>query len=306
MSGARDSPRLQSSGRGPDRSTPEQGIGAKVKRSDGVLAVVHPMAFVPALLAMARVWSSVDYYSHGFLVPLLSFWIARDCWRRGLAASHAPRARLALAAAVAIYGLGLAANLVAVQGFALVAALAAFVWSVWGRAALGALAFPIAFLLFMVPVPPTWLTPVIVSLQLVVSSAAVGFLHLFDFSVVRQGNVLLLGSGESLFVEEACSGITSIVTLLPLAVVLARFTLDPGWRRAALVALVVPIAMLGNLVRVIATVAAAGRWGAARATEGSLHESAGIITFAGACLLLIAIGVVLGRGQPEVAPRNVA
>jgi exosortase len=125
-------------------------------------------------------------------------------------------------------------------------------------------------------------------------------------SVVRQGNVLLLGSGESLFVEEACSGITSIVTLLPLAVVLARFTLDPGWRRAALVALVVPIAMLGNLVRVIATVAAAGRWGAARATEGSLHESAGIITFAGACLLLIAIGVVLGRGQPEVAPRNVA
>jgi exosortase/archaeosortase family protein len=89
-------------------------------------------------------------------------------------------------------------------------------------------------------------------------------------------------------------------------VVLAWFTLDPGWRRAALMALVAPVAMLGNLARVIATVAAAGEWGADRATGGSLHESAGLITFAGACLLLIAIGVVLGRGQPGASARNAA
>jgi exosortase len=277
-----------------------------VKRSDGVLAVVLALVFVPALLAMARVWSSVDYYSHGFLVPLLSVWIARDRWLRGIDASPEPRARLALAAALGLYAVGLAGNLVSLQGVALVVAVAAFVWMVWGTAALAALAFPIAFLLFMVPIPPAWLTPLIIGLQLAVSSAAVSFLHLFEFSVAREGNVLLLGSGESLFVEEACSGITSIVTLLPLSVVLAWFTLDPGWRRAALVALVVPVAMLGNLVRVIATVAAAGEWGTDRATEGSLHESAGLLTFAGACLLLIAIGVVLGRGQPGASARNAA
>jgi exosortase len=277
-----------------------------VKPSDRILAVVLALAFLPALLAMARVWSSLDYYSHGFLVPVLSFWVARDRWRRGIVQAPEPRARLALAVVIATYAVGLAANLVALQGVALVGAVAAFVWTVWGAAALGALAFPIAFLLFMIPIPPALLTPVIVDLQLLVSSAAVSFLHLFDFSVAREGNVLLLGSGESLFVEEACSGITSIVTLFPLSVVLAWFTLDPGWRRALLVALVAPVAMLGNLVRVVATVAAAGEWGTARATEGSLHESAGLITFAGACLLLIAIGILLGRGQAGVSPRTAA
>jgi exosortase len=281
-------------------------MGAKLKRSDGILAAVLALAFLPALFTMARVWSSVDYYSHGFLVPLLALWMARDRWPRGIAPAPEPRARLAIAAAIATYAVGLAANLVAVQGVALVGALAAFVWTAWGAAVLAALAFPIAFLLFMVPIPSALLTPVIVDLQLLVSSVAVSFLHLFDFGIAREGNVLLLGNGDSLFVEEACSGITSIVTLLPLAVVLAWFTLDPGWRRALLVALVAPVAMLGNLVRVVATVAAAGEWGAERVTEGSLHESAGLLTFAGACLLLIAIGMLLGRGQPGTPPRSAA
>lgn len=273
--------------------------GAEVRRSDAILAAALALAFAPALLALVRVWSSLDYYSHGFLVPVISFWVARDRWRRGFLRAPEPRGRIALAAALGLYAVGVGAGLVSVQGVALVAALAGFVWSVWGVAALGALAFPIAFLLFMVPIPPAVLTPRIVDLQLLVSSAAVAVLRGFDVPLAREGNVLLLGSGEALFVEEACSGITSIVTLVPLSVVLAWFTLDSGWRRAVLVAAVIPVAMLGNLARVVATVAAADAWGVERATEGSLHQSAGVLTFALACLLLIALGVLLGRGEPR-------
>jgi exosortase len=266
-----------------------------------MLAAVLALAFAPALLALARVWASVDYYSHGFLVPLVAFWIARARWRRGFPRARDRSALGALALVVALYAIGVLGGLVALQGVALVGAVAAFVWRVWGRAALRALALPIAFLLFMVPIPAAWLTPSIVQLQLLVSAAAVSMLHLFDFTVAREGNVLLLGSGDALFVEEACSGITSIVTLLPLSVVLAAITLRGAWRRLALVAAVIPVAMLGNLLRVVATLAAANAWGAARATSGPLHEMAGLLTFALACLLLIVFSALLGRGQGRAA-----
>ena len=57
----------------------------------------------------------------------------------------------------------------------------------------------------------------------------------------------------------------------------------------------VPIAMFGNWLRVLTTVAASEHFGVERATQGALHESAGLITFVLACSLLIAFGALLRR-----------
>lgn len=261
---------------------------------DGAWFALLAAALAPGVLALARVWSSVDYYSHGFLVPVVAFWIARDRLR-GLALERDARGLWFLAGALAVYTAGLVGGLVELEGLGVVLAVAAAVWVAWGAAAWRRLAFPLAFLIFMVPLPPAWLTPRIVELQLFVSAAAAALLRAAGLPVFREGNVLALPNGESLFVEEACSGITSIVTLLPLGVLLAWFTLRRGWKRAVLVAAVIPVAMLGNLVRVVATVVAAEAWGAERATRGALHESAGVLTFSLACLLLIGIGLWLRR-----------
>ena len=112
--------------------------------------------------------------------------------------------------------------------------------------------------------------------------------------------VVQLAAGP-LFVAEACSGITSIVTLLPLGAVLAYFSERRALARAALIAAVVPIAMLGNLIRVLATVAAADAVGIERATSSWLHESAGLLTFALECVLLVALGSLVGAA---LAPRT--
>lgn len=276
--------------------------GAEVRRSDAILAAALALAFAPALLALVRVWSSLDYYSHGFLVPVISFWVARDRWRRGFLRAPEPRGRIALAAALGLYAVGVGAGLVSVQGVALVAALAGFVWSVWGVAALGALAFPIAFLLFMVPIPPAVLTPRIVDLQLLVSSAAVAVLRGFDVPLAREGNVLLLGSGEALFVEEACSGITSIVTLLPVAALLVFLVRASARGALGLMLAVIPVAMFWNLVRVLGTVAATRSVGVVKATTGSLHDTAGMLTFVLGCLTLLALSALLGsRSESDSA-----
>jgi exosortase len=200
--------------------------------------------------------------------------------------------------ALVLYAVGSAGGLLGLQGLALVAAVAAAVLWLRGPAWLRILAFPTAYLLFMVPLPEPWIAPVIVKLRLFVTSAAVAVLHAAGMPVLREGNVLLLPGGESLFVADACSGVTSLITLLPLGVLVAYLTERQLWRRLVLVASVLPIAMLFNLLRVLGTVVAAQSVGAERATSGGIHEAAGLLTYAVGCGALIGVGALLRRIRP--------
>lgn len=264
---------------------------------DGVLLVAVLVAFSPALVAMSAVWAAVDYQAHGFLVGPVAAAMAWSRRRRfaGTAVARPERAGLLLLTlALAAYAAGLLADLLTLQAVALPAALAGLAWWRRGRRAARTLAFPIAYLLFLAPVPPGWLAPLVTALQGFVTRVAMALLHVADVPALREGNVIVLPEG-SLFVAEACSGITSIVTLLPVAALLVFLT--PGRRRHGLllVASVVPVAMLWNLVRVLATVAATRSLGVVRATTGSLHETAGLLTFVMGCLTLLALSAWLGR-----------
>ncbi|HTF36528.1 MAG TPA: exosortase/archaeosortase family protein [Myxococcota bacterium] len=267
---------------------------------DALLVALVGIAFAPGLAAMARVWGSVDYLSHGYLIPFVAAWAAwRD--RATLAALPARRDRrglLLLLTALLLYGLGLAAGLVELEGVAFVSAVAASVLLLRGPQWLRALRFPIGFLLFMVPPPEALLLPLIVWLRVLVTTVAVGILHLMKIPVVQEGNVLLLPGGESVFVADACSGVTSLITLLPLAVLLAYYVERSLARRLLLVSSVVPIALGGNLLRVVVTVIAALGIGVARATDSVLHQAAGLLTYLLGCLALLAVSAIMRRLVP--------
>ena len=269
-----------------------------------LLVVGVAAAFAPAFIAMSRVWSSVDYASHGYLVPFVALWAATGK-RRLLPTLERRRDNRGLAVLFLSFGLylvGAATSWTALQGVAFVVAVAGAVLTLRGPAWLRALSFPIAYLLFMVPLPDAFITPVIVELQLAVSSAGVWLLRLFGLPILRVGNVIEMPGDVSLFVAEACSGITSVVTLLPLGVFLAYFTERTLARRLVICAAVVPIAMAGNLLRVIATVLAAREVGAEAATAGSGHELVGVLSYVLGCLALLGVGWLMGRIAPPSTP----
>ena len=273
-------------------------------RRHWILLAALTLVFVPAVRALAGVWSSVDYYSHGFLVPLVAGWIGWDRARRLPAAGAHPMGLAALGGALLLYAVGLVLGSPTAMGLAVVGAASASVLHFWGPPGVQRLAFPLGLLLFVVPIPPAVLSPIVLALQLFVSRGAVELLQLAGFTVLREGNVVQLAGGP-LFVAEACSGITSIVTLLPLGAVLAYFTERRLAARLALLAAVIPVAMFGNLVRVLATVVAADAMGIDRATGSWLHESAGLVTFTLECLLLMGLGTLLGKSLAP-PPRPVA
>jgi exosortase len=253
------------------------------------------LAVVPGLRLLSFIWSGSEYLGYGYLVPASS---------AALCLARRPQIRAALVApdvpgsgpvwvfgAAALESLGVLADSGTVAGVGVLALFAATAYALGGHGLLRALALPIGFLVFMIPPPDFLLDGALLALKSLVIQAAVTLLQAGGASVASQGSRLFV-PGHELFVANACSGLRSIVTLFPLAVVVATFAGRGLWRRAAIVASVVPLAVAGNVARVILTVWLVSRWGESWA-EGGLHETFGFATFAlgAAALLGIARGL---------------
>lgn len=263
------------------------------------LPLLVAAAFAPAVPALVAAWRSADYHAYAAIVPAVSaslaWWLRPRLARLPL--ERDARGLALIAAAFALFLAGYLSATPAWVGIAIVGAVAGVALATRGAAQLRALAFPIAYLLFMVPLPRAFVDPLVNQLRLVASELAVLLLRFASLPVMREGNVLVLPA-ERLFVAEACSGIHSVLALLPAAVLLGYFRRS-ALTRAALVLSVLPIALFWNLFRLVATALAALAFpNDPTVTQGPLHEFAGLITFTLGCLSLISVDAVaqhLGR-----------
>ena len=88
----------------------------------------------------------------------------------------------------------------------------------------------------------------------------------------------------------------SLITLLALLVLVAYLLDGSIGSRAALVLLAIPLALLGNIIRVATLLFVARSWGADAAFT-YYHDYSGILFFAAVLLLIIPITRVLQFGQ---------
>ena len=118
-----------------------------------------------------------------------------------------------------------------------------------GKKVFSELAFPVFFLVFMVPF---WVGAInkISNVLKVISSILTGqILNLLGYAVFREGVILHLGNG-SLEVADPCSGIRSLISLLALGCLMAYFA-KGGYIKTAILALsVIPLTVIGNTLRV--------------------------------------------------------
>lgn len=261
------------------------------------------------LVKLGRDWSVDENYSHGFLIVPLALYFA---WERRQplqqAAARPSMLGLFVAAgslAVLVAGtLGAELFLMRISIVGFIAGVVVFTWG-WEHARI--LAFPIAFLLLMIPLPAILFNQLAFPLQLLASRCGEWALQLFHIPVLREGNVIILAN-TTLEVAEACSGIRSLVSLLTLGIVLGYFTNPRGPMRTAIALATVPVAIATNGIRVAGTGIAAHYMGPEAAT-GFLHEFSGwlmfLVAFAMLVLLQRALLIAMPLGQKE-APAVVA
>jgi len=253
------------------------------------------------LLKLAHDWATDDNYSHGFLIAPMSLYFA---YERRLLLERAGRrpSSWGLAWIVASLALLVAGTLGAelfLTRISIVGLLVGVVLFLWGPAHARILAFPIAFLLLMIPLPAIVFNRIAFPLQLIASRFGETALQLFGIPVLREGNVMILAN-TTLEVAEACSGIRSLVSLLALGIVLGYFSDSRSWARTVVAIATIPVAIVANGVRVAGTGIAAHRIGAEAAT-GFLHTFSGWLVFVVAFALLFAIQRALVTLAPNTA-----
>jgi exosortase A len=263
--------------------------------SIGIFAAAFAFLYFDAFRDMVLDWYHDENYSHGFLIPVVSGYLLWQ--RREELQKIDPRpswAGLAVAlAGVALFFLGHAAGESFTMRFSILVVLAGAIIYGGGVDLMKAVAFPFAYLIFMIPLPYILYDSIAFPLKLMVSKYSVAFLKLIGIPVMREGNVINLVS-TSLEVADACSGIRSIVSLLALATALAYFS-QKGWvKRTILILLALPIAIFANGARVIGTGILASHYGA-KAAEGFFHEFAGLVIFGVAMALLALASYILGK-----------
>jgi exosortase len=148
-------------------------------------------------------------------------------------------------------------------------------------------AFPLLFLLFMVPIPGKALETIIYLLTCGSAEAAYGFFKLSGVPILREGFTFHL-PGLSIEVAEQCSGINSSVALFVSSIVAAQLFLRTGWKKVVFALSIIPITILKNGMRIV-TLSLLGIYIDQRILYGELHKSGGIPFFVVALAMLAPI-----------------
>ena len=254
-----------------------------------VIAGLVAGLYGPVLIRMVVQWWQDPDYSHGFVVPLFVGYVLYQR-RHQLRQVLLEPSNLGLPVMIGAIGLLLAGSLGAelfVARCSLLFLLGGMLLFFAGLKMLRAVAFPLAFLALMIPLPAIIYNQVTFPLQLLASRLSSSGLELVGVPVLREGNVLVLPN-YSLEVVEACSGIRSLMSLVALAVAYGYFVEKRPWVRITLVALMVPIAVASNAMRVMGAGVLTYLFGP-QAAEGFFHSFQGwlIFVFAVACMLLL-------------------
>ena len=272
----------------------------------GAIACTLVLVYAEVLVGLARQWSSDDNYSHGFFVLPLAAYFAWERREKLAAAPVRPRAiGLGLiAGSLLIYLAGVTGAELFLTRVSIIGVIAGTILFLYGAAHLRILAFPIGFLVFMVPLPAIIFNQIAFPLQLVASQMGEAVIAAAGVPVLRDGNVLHLPS-RSLEVVEACSGIRSLISLAMLAIVLGYFTERRTGRRIALALAAVPLAIVANAARVAGT-GLTSEWISPAAADGFFHAFSGWLMFVVATLGLLLVQRVLALVSRWRTPMPVA
>lgn len=262
------------------------------------------VCYAPILYRMGVQWANDENMGHGFFVPVIAGWIA---WQRKDQLLAEPRRSSAWGLALVIWA-GLQA-LAATLGAELFTARLAFVMAitgsvlyVGGKRWLKILAFPLALLLFMIPIPQILYARLTLSLQMLASELGETLISWMGIPVIRTGNLLQLPS-QTLDIADACSGIRSLLSLGFLSLIYAYFTDKRPWMRWVLLVATVPIAIGANAIRVAVT----GLLSEINTqyAQGTYHEMEGYVVFIVALFALVVthrlINLVLKKFAPSKA-----
>ncbi|WP_024516237.1 exosortase [Bradyrhizobium sp. Tv2a-2] len=262
----------------------------------GLLGLSCAVAYIPTLVSLINGPWQTEQEGHGPLIIAASIWLAWQARHRVLGVATRPALGagwIVLLGGLALMFLARTQGVLTVEAFSLLPVICGCVLLIGGWPKLGALAFPIGFLFFFVPMPDWLIDAATVPLKVMISDAVTRVLYEGGYPVAQNGVVIVIGTYQ-LLVKDTCSGMNSIFALSAIGVFYAyAFRWNDKVRSILLIAAIVPITILANFVRVLTLVLIA-YYGGADLLEGPIHDFTGMGLFVVAVILLFLFDAVLG------------
>ena len=230
-----------------------------------------------------------SYYSHGILIPFVSGFLI---WQQRSKLTDLPQIRSRWAVPLIIAGLTihLISSVLRVyfsSGFSMIIVLSGLILYFYGSAVFKKISFPVAFLIFMVPIPLVVISGISFKLKIFAAELSETILNNLRLPAIREGSMIKMRH-TYIMVDDVCSGLRSLISLTALASIFA-FWLRGGIAKKVVVFLSsIPIAIITNVFRIVLLSAISEIWGAQYAM-GFTHDFTGFLVFALAFVLLFMV-----------------
>jgi exosortase len=275
-----------------------------------VAAVVMLLMYAPVRDYLYWTCKS-PYYTHIVLIPLISVFFVIKKRNQIFAAVESAffpglpivsLGLLLLVPAVTI-GTGWVTNdKYALVAFSIVSVIIGTFILLFGKRAFQAARFPLAFLMFMIPLPTGIEYWVLRALQFGSAEFAGLLFPLTGVPVLRDGVIFQL-PGITIEVAPQCSGIRSSLALLITAVLAGHLFLQSTWKKIILVLAVIPVTMFKNGIRIV-TLSLLGVYVDRGYLESSLHRDGGVVFFVMALLIMGPMLILFRKGEAKRGMRS--
>jgi exosortase B len=253
--------------------------------------------YLPAYWSAATTIWQTDEQAHGALILLIVAWLF---WRErqaflGAIAAPAPWAGWPIFVfGLLIYVLGQSQSIPILGLGSQIPVLLGAILILGGWPAARAVWFPLAYVLFMIPLPSMLVDAATGPLKHWISIIVENILYAAGYPIAHSGVILTIGQYQ-LLVADACSGLHSMFSLSALGVLFMYLMGRPKWlHNVLMVASILPIAFAANIVRVMVLVLITYHLGD-EAGQGFLHGTAGMVLIIAALIFLMTLDWILAR-----------
>ena len=279
------------------KTEPPKALDSSLRWPHLVLLLGLAAIVMPTMFDVARLTWTTEQGGHAPIIVATGAWLL---YREIKASGLRPRpGRLwigvpALAAFLLLYVVGRITGILELESLAMYATIVAASYVIVGGALLRAAWFPILYLAAALPPPDTVVSLITQPLKIAISQWAVSLLHGVGYPIASSGVTIQIANYQ-LLVAAACAGLNSIITLSAICLFYVYLRHRSDFTAFLIVgALIVPVAIFSNFIRVVALVLITYYLGEA-AAQGFLHDFAGLTLFLVALVSIIGLDSIITR-----------
>jgi exosortase len=252
----------------------------------GVFCLVTAFLFMDLLLSFMRRWMNEPQYQHGFAIPFMAAglgWYMSDRIRPGVARSDS-WGLLWVGLGVLLHILGVYIFVEFADCLGLLACITGGILLLWGRRLTIGIWPAVFFLIFMFPLPFRIERMLSAPLQLYGAEQAAWYIQMLGIPAVARGSMILMGD-HKLGVAEACSGMRMLTVFVAISVGTVIVCKRSLWENSVILLSAIPIALICNVGRIVATAVAYNVFGDKMA-DLVFHDLSGWLMMPSAMLML--------------------